>query len=431
MGEATLDQAVVAYLQRRAESETDESHKENILASVNLLQEALGAPALTETAPGGETHALEQLFVEGQQALRRRTYHSFLRRLARSGFFEGTSLGDEEFLRRLERARRKYIARHPTHTDAAKQAPPYDLFRSVTNKAAAAPVAPSSTVDEPPSAVSSETQKEATQADKDRATALKNEGNALLRQRQFDEALAKYAEAASLWPTNAIFYANRAAVFSMQKRHEAAEREARRAVSVDASYRKGHTRLAAALEWQGRLDEAAAVLTNALAIFDDTEAIEKQLQQVEAKIVAESDLPQTESAVEQAQSETPASASASASASDPLGAMGGLGGLMGMLGGMGGASGPGAAGGMGGMLGGIVSQLMQNPAMMQGLLQSPAFESLRNNPDFFDDSGNMRPDAMQRIMSDPQMMQQLMQSAGPLLGGLGGLFGAGGPASGQ
>ena len=54
--------------------------------------------------------------------------------------------------------------------------------------------------------------KEASEADKEAAQKLKNEGNAFMKEKKFQEAVDKYSEAIKV-QESAVFYCNRAAAY--------------------------------------------------------------------------------------------------------------------------------------------------------------------------------------------------------------------------
>ncbi|KAK0224664.1 hypothetical protein EDD85DRAFT_959370 [Armillaria nabsnona] len=99
----------------------------------------------------------------------------------------------------------------------------------------------------------------------DAVTRLKEEGNALFIQSNFDEALVKYTEAIELDESNAILWANRSACHLSMKRYLDSVGDSRKATELDPMYYKAWARLATAydalkeylpssLAWQRALD---------------------------------------------------------------------------------------------------------------------------------------------------------------------------------
>ncbi|PBK93708.1 TPR-like protein, partial [Armillaria gallica] len=98
---------------------------------------------------------------------------------------------------------------------------------------------------------------------------LKEEGNALFIQSNFDEALVKYTEAIELDESNAILWANRSACHLSMKRYLDSVGDSRKATELDPTYYKAWARLATAydalkeylpssLAWQRALDTLPA-----------------------------------------------------------------------------------------------------------------------------------------------------------------------------
>ena len=86
-------------------------------------------------------------------------------------------------------------------------------------------------------------QPEDTKENKAKAEALKAAGNKLVASKQYQEAIAKYDEAIALDPTNAVYYANRAAAYSQDGDHANAVEDAKKAIEVDPKYSKAYSRM--------------------------------------------------------------------------------------------------------------------------------------------------------------------------------------------
>lgn len=99
-----------------------------------------------------------------------------------------------------------------------------------------------------------------------RAEALKQQGNAAVAARKLPRAVELFTEALAADPTNHTVYSNRSGVHLDLGDAAAAEADAREAVAHAPQWAKGHFRLGAALEAQGRHDEAARAYGDALAL---------------------------------------------------------------------------------------------------------------------------------------------------------------------
>jgi small glutamine-rich tetratricopeptide repeat-containing protein alpha len=84
---------------------------------------------------------------------------------------------------------------------------------------------------------------EPSQADKENAEKLKQEGNSLMSVKKYDEAIEAYTKAIALHPNNPVYYSNRAAAHSNKNDHLAAVGDAEKAIAVDPKFVKGYHRL--------------------------------------------------------------------------------------------------------------------------------------------------------------------------------------------
>ena len=80
-------------------------------------------------------------------------------------------------------------------------------------------------------------------ADKENADKLKQEGNTLMSNKKYDEAIEAYTKAIAIDPSNPVYYANRAAAYSSKADHLAAVGDAEKAISVDPKFVKAYHRL--------------------------------------------------------------------------------------------------------------------------------------------------------------------------------------------
>ncbi|KAI0047823.1 TPR-like protein [Auriscalpium vulgare] len=225
--------------------------------------------------------------------------------------------------------------------------------------------------------------------DKAKAEKAKQQGNALMSSKKYDEAIAAYTEAIEIDPINAIYYSNRAAAYSSKADHYSAILDAEKAIEVDPSFVKAYSRLGHAQYSVADYNAAAAAFRRGLELDPSNASLKSGLQNSEARI----------------ESDEPAAVSPPRAASPPgAGAAGGMGGLADMLQGLGGGAG-GAGGGMP-----DIASLMNNPMMMQMAQQMMAnggMERLMQNPSVANmmnrvNSGGGMP-SMEELMGDPSL----------------------------
>ncbi|KAG6604553.1 alpha subunit [Phytophthora cinnamomi] len=101
-----------------------------------------------------------------------------------------------------------------------------------------------------------------------RAEALRQQGNAAFKLRQFREAEALYSQALALQPAAHVLYGNRSAAFHQLGDFRAALQDADRAVQLAPDWAKAHLRRAAACESLQRWAEAAAAYEQVLRLAD-------------------------------------------------------------------------------------------------------------------------------------------------------------------
>jgi small glutamine-rich tetratricopeptide repeat-containing protein alpha len=90
-------------------------------------------------------------------------------------------------------------------------------------------------------------------ADKENADKLKQEGNALMSGKKYDEAITSYSKAIAIDPKNPVYYSNRAAAHSSKNDHLAAVGDAEKAISVDPQFVKAYHRLGYAISHSLRI----------------------------------------------------------------------------------------------------------------------------------------------------------------------------------
>lgn len=80
-------------------------------------------------------------------------------------------------------------------------------------------------------------------ADKAAAEKHKQEGNAHMNGKQYDEAIDAYTKAIELDPSNPVYFSNRAAAHSSKSDHLSAVVDAEKAIELDPKFVRGYSRL--------------------------------------------------------------------------------------------------------------------------------------------------------------------------------------------
>ncbi|KAF7784683.1 hypothetical protein Agabi119p4_848 [Agaricus bisporus var. burnettii] len=241
--------------------------------------------------------------------------------------------------------------------------------------------------------------------DKAKADKLKQEGNAFMSSKKYDEAIDMYNKAIALDGSNPVFYSNRAAAHSSKGDHLAAIGDANAAIKVDASFSKAYHRLGHAQYSLGDFKAAVAAFEHGLEIDPNNSGLKSGLANAKTKVSSGDDVSSIDTD--------------SAGAGAGAGAAGG--GLADMFRNLGGG------GGGGGM---DLASLMNNPQVMQmaqrmaaeggleRLMQNPALAGMMNSVQ----SGNSFP-SMQELMSNPELRDMASQ--------IGGAFGGAGAGAGS
>merc|ERR1711937_303549 len=185
---------------------------------------------------------------------------------------------------------------------------------------------------------------EASEADKEAAQKLKNEGNAFMKEKKFQEAVDKYSEAIKV-QESAVFYCNRAAAYTSMENYEEALQDCKKAISFDPDYSKAYSRMGLIYSKINLFAESENCYEKALKLEPDNESYKKNIQIVKDKLKEQ--------------------------AGNPMAAMQGMPGMPG-------------AGGMPdfAQMGAAMEQVMQNPQMRQmaeNLMQNPEMQSMMQN----------------------------------------------------
>ena len=219
---------------------------------------------------------------------------------------------------------------------------------------------------------------------KAKAEALKLEGNRAIAEKKFELAVEKYTEAIKVLPTNAVYYANRAAAYTNLQKYDEAVKDATTAIKIDPNYSKGYSRLAYAKYVQDKPEEALEAYKKVLEIEGDnaTEVMRRGYETAKKKVeetlnqksnIGNSDV----SPVEKATQDDKVTGSASTTTPD----------FSSMFGNGGSGNTPDFASMLGGGLGGGLGALLNNPQVMQAaqsMMQDPnamqKMQSMMQNP---------------------------------------------------
>lgn len=103
------------------------------------------------------------------------------------------------------------------------------------------------------------------------AETLKNEGNRLMKEEKYQEALNTYGRAISLDATNPVFYCNRAAAYSRLGDYQRAADDCRMSLRYDPNYSKAYGRLGLAYSKMNKHEQALEAYQSALRIEPDNQ----------------------------------------------------------------------------------------------------------------------------------------------------------------
>ncbi|AGO11265.1 AaceriACR005Wp [[Ashbya] aceris (nom. inval.)] len=231
---------------------------------------------------------------------------------------------------------------------------------------------------------------------KKEAEVLKLEGNRAMASKDYDTAIEKYTAAIEVLPTDAVYYANRAAAYSSLQQYEKAVEDAKKATEVDPSYSKGFSRLGYAKYALGKHEEALEAYKKVLDIEGDnaTEAMRRDYESAKRKVEQSINMDRSADGNE---SRDAAESSAGGSGMPDLSSM--------------------LGGGLGGGLGGLLNnpqvmqaaqQMMQNPSAIQEMMNNPAIKKMAEN--FASGNGSS---GLGDMMSDPAIRNMASKFFGP------------------
>lgn len=235
---------------------------------------------------------------------------------------------------------------------------------------------------------------------KAKAEDLKLQGNKAMASKDFETAIKKYSEAIEVLPSNAVYYANRAAAYSSLKKYEESVQDAQSAIEVNPSYSKGYSRLGFAKYALGKPEEALEAYKTVLDIEGDkaTDVMKRDYETAKRKVEQSLNLEKSvPTQTDEQESSTDAGASAGAGAGT-----GGFPDMASLLG-----------GGLGGLLNNpqvmsAAQKLMQNPGAMDEMMKNPAVRQMAENFS----SGGGTPN-LGDLMSNPAIKDMAKNLFGP------------------
>lgn len=119
---------------------------------------------------------------------------------------------------------------------------------------------------------------------KKEAEELKNDGNRLMKEEKYNEALVAYGRAIALDASNPIYYCNRAAAYSRTGDYQKAIDDCNQAIRYDSSYGKAYGRLGLAYSKMNRHQEAIDAYKNALRIEPDNQDYKNNMEVTQQRL---------------------------------------------------------------------------------------------------------------------------------------------------
>jgi len=134
------------------------------------------------------------------------------------------------------------------------------------------------------SASSANLKSDATEADKEMAELKKVEGNDLMRDGKFNEAIASYTSAINLDGNNAIYYSNRAAAHAKLNDNKNSILDCEKALKIDPSYSKAYGRMGLAYLNDENYEKAIEAYENAYKLDPANQTYRSQLYSAQEKL---------------------------------------------------------------------------------------------------------------------------------------------------
>ncbi|CAD6195273.1 unnamed protein product [Caenorhabditis auriculariae] len=122
-----------------------------------------------------------------------------------------------------------------------------------------------------------------TEVEISQANKLKEEGNDLMKNSQFDAAVNKYSEAIKL-NRDPVYFCNRAAAYCRLEHYDLAIQDCRTALALDSSYSKAWGRMGLAFSCQNRYEQAVEAYKKALELEPNQESYKNNLKIAEDKV---------------------------------------------------------------------------------------------------------------------------------------------------
>lgn len=119
---------------------------------------------------------------------------------------------------------------------------------------------------------------------KEEAENLKNEGNRLMKEEKYNEALVSYGRAIALDASNPIYYCNRAAAYSRLGDYQKAVDDCNQALRYDPNYGKAYGRLGLAYSKMNRHQEAIDAYKNAMRIEPDNQDYKNNMEVTQQRL---------------------------------------------------------------------------------------------------------------------------------------------------
>merc|ERR1712193_39738 len=127
------------------------------------------------------------------------------------------------------------------------------------------------------------TKREATDEEREVANKLKSEGNQLMKDKKFKEAIERYSEAINV-QESAIYYCNRAAAYTSLENYEEALQDCKKAISFEPDYSKAYSRMGLIYSKINLYAESENCYEKALKLEPDNESYKKNLEIVKEKL---------------------------------------------------------------------------------------------------------------------------------------------------
>jgi len=194
----------------------------------------------------------------------------YLQVLKTRGYFNGTEEGDEEYIKRYNKAKERLREKHLSDLkQQTEQTQPTTTTTTTTT----------TTSPDTSSPTLSEDQR------REMADKFKEEGNIKLLERKYQDAISSYTKAIELFPHSAIYYSNRAASYSHVGEHAKAVDDCNNAIKIDPNYAKAYSRLGLAYFSLGKYKEAVQLgYKKALELDPNNETTKTSLLAAESKI---------------------------------------------------------------------------------------------------------------------------------------------------